>query len=96
MRSKRLCEIASCIYKKWFKHMPYWWYILGDDTFYCKTLRFWFRNAVRDIQWPTLEEASHFSIERNEDYIPSEPPLGFHAQGFLKYMALLKRVSSYN
>ena len=85
LRSKRLCEIASRVYKKWFKHMPYWWYVLGDDTFYCKTLRFWFRNAVRGIKWPTLEEASHFSIECNQDFIPEDPPLGFHAVGFFKY-----------
>jgi hypothetical protein len=82
LRSKRLCEIASHIYRKWFRYVPYWWYILGDDTFYCKTLRFWFRNAVRGMKWPTLEEAARFSIEGNDEFIPSAMPLGFHAKGF--------------
>ena len=86
LRSKRICEVASRVYKKWFRHLPYWWYVLGDDVFYCKTLRFWFRNAVKDMKWPTLDEASQFSIECNEDYIPVIPPLGFHAKGFFKYM----------
>ena len=66
--------------------MPYWWYILGDDMFYCKTLRFWFRNAVRGMKWPTLEEAARFSIEGNDEFIPSIMPLGFHAKGFQKFM----------
>ena len=85
LRSKRLCEAASRIYKRWFTRVPYWWYLLGDDTFYCKTLRFWFRNAIKGMLWPTLEEASKFSIECNMDFVPSEPPLGFHAQGFAVY-----------
>ena len=85
LRSKRLCEIASMVYKKWFKHMPYWWYVLGDDTFYCKTLRFWFRNAVKGMTWPTLEEAARFSVECNDAFLPAAPPLGFHAIGFLRY-----------
>ena len=85
LRSKRLCEVASKVYKKWFRHIPYWRYILGDDTFYCKTLRFWFRNAVRDMKWPTPEEACKFSIEHNKDFIPSEAPLGFHSVGFMRY-----------
>ena len=82
LRSKRLCETAARVYKKWFRRLPYWWYVVGDDTFYCKTLRFWFRRAVKGMMWPTLEEASHFSVEGNEDYLPNESPLGFHAGGF--------------
>ena len=89
LRSKRLCEAASRVYKRWFKHVPYWWYLLGDDTFYCKTLRFWFRDAVKGMKWPTLEQASHFSIERNYDFIPSIPPLGFHQVGFHMYMKMI-------
>ena len=86
LRSKRLCEIASCVYKKYFKRFPYWWYILGDDTFYCKTLRFWFRKFVRDIRYPTPEEAACFSIDTNDVLLPCEPPLGFHSEGFLRYV----------
>ena len=85
LRSKRLCETASRIYKKWFSHLPYWWYLMGDDTFYCKTLRFWFRNAMREMKWPSPEEASRFSIENNDTFLPTEAPLGFHAAGFTKY-----------
>ena len=84
LRSKRLCQVASRVCLKWFKHIPYWWYILGDDTFYCKTLRFWFRDAVKEMRWPTLQEASSFSIECNDEFIPSIMPLGFHAKGFLR------------
>lgn len=85
LRSKRLCEIAARVYRKWFSHLPYWWYVTGDDTFYCKTLRFWFRSAVRGMKWPTPEEAANFSIENDDESLPSTPPLGFHSGGFLKY-----------
>ena len=92
LRSKHLCEVASCIYKKWFSHLPYWWYVTGDDTFYCKTLRFWFRNAVRGMKWPTLKEAATFSIEHDDELLPSEPPLGFHCGGFIRYRRLFPDV----
>ena len=95
LRSKRLCEIASRVYKKLFKHLPYWWYILGDDTFYCKTLRFWFRNVVNDIKWPTPEEASCFSIECNQDYIPEDPPLGFHGAEGWHNLSELRMIGGY-
>jgi len=84
LRSKRLCEIASQVYKKHFARFPYWWYLLGDDTFYCKTLRFWFRNAVKDLRWPTPEEAALFAVENADDLIPTKQPFGFHQQGFLR------------
>ncbi len=86
LRSKRLCEVASRIYKKWFRHVPYWWYVLGDDTFYCKTLRFWFRNAVKDMRWATAEEAARFSVECDVDMRSMLQPLGFHDCGFAKCM----------
>ena len=95
LRSKRLCEIASRVYKKLFKHLPYWWYILGDDTFYCKTLRFWFRNVVNDIKWPTPEEASCFSIECNQDYMPEDPPLGFHGAEGWHNLSELRMIGGY-
>ena len=84
LRSKRLCEIASQVYKKHFARFPYWWYLLGDDTFYCKTLRFWFRNAVKDLRWPSPEEAALFAVENADDLLPTKQPLGFHQQGFLR------------
>ena len=89
LRSRALCEIASKTYRKWFRHLPYWWFVAGDDTFYCKTLRFWFRNAVRGIKWPTPSEAARFSIDTNDRLLPSEPPLGFHSEGFLRYIRYL-------
>lgn len=85
LRSKRLCEVASRIYKKWFFHVPYWAFVLGDDMFYCKTLRFWFRNAVKNMKWPTREEAATFSVENDIGCLTSTPPLGFHAAGFSTY-----------
>ena len=93
LRSKRLCEVASNVYKRWFRHAPYWWYILGDDTFYCKTLRFWFRSAIHDMRWPTLQQAAEFSIECNEQIIPTTPPLGFHKEGFTRYMTHFSKES---
>ena len=86
LRSRRLCEIASRVYKKRFSRLPYWWYILGDDMFYCKTLRFWCRSAVRDMKWPTPEEASAFSVEIADDLVPLLPSLGFHSEGFVRYV----------
>ena len=88
LRSKKLCEVSSRTYKKWFSHLPYWWYVAGDDTFYCKTLRFWFRSAVRDMKWPAPEDAATFSIEHDNESLPSSPPLGFHSIGFMKYQKL--------
>ena len=88
LRSKKLCEVASRTYKKWFSHLPYWWYVAGDDTFYCKTLRFWFRSVVHDMKWPAPEDAATFSIEHDNESLPSSPPLGFHSIGFMKYQKL--------
>lgn len=88
LRSKRLCETASRMYKKWFKRFPYWWYAVGDDTFYCKTLRFWFRSSVHEMKWPTVEEAATFSIEHDDESLPAAPPLGFHSVGFMRYQRL--------
>lgn len=87
LRSKRLCEIASRVYRKRFSRLPYWWFLFGDDTFYCKTLRFWCRSAVRGLSWPTPAEATRFSIEHKLDFLGDEPPLGFHSVGFSAYAA---------
>ena len=86
LRSKKLCEIASCVYDRYFNNIPYWWYIQGDDTFYCKTLRFWFRKFVRDIKYSTPEEAALFSVDTNDSFLSDIPPLGFHSEGFLRYL----------
>lgn len=94
LRSKRLCETASRIYKKWFRHLPYCSLICGDDTFYCKTLRFWFRGAVRGMKWPSPDEATAFSIEHDDGTQPPKPPLGFHSFGFMKYQRLFPDIIS--
>lgn len=79
LRSKRVCEEASRYYRKYFKWMPYWWYVLGDDTFYCKTLRFWFPSFRRQFVWADASVASSFSLEHNVEFRPEGGvPFGFH------------------
>ena len=85
LRSKKLCSVAADAYRHYFAKLPYHPFWVGDDTFYCKTLRFWFRAIVKDMKWPTPEEAALFSLENANDLIPSVPPLGFHSCGFAKY-----------
>ena len=81
LRSRRLCEAASTLYNKWFKHLPFWWYILGDDTFYCKTLRFWFPSYRKRFSWATIEEAARFSAESGcWKSMGVEKPFGFHGK----------------
>jgi hypothetical protein len=81
LRSRRVCEAAARYYNRYFKHFPYWWYILGDDTFYCKTLRFWFSSFRKMFKWASPEEANRFSVEHNLKFLPCEVrPLGFHGE----------------
>lgn len=81
LRSKRLCEISSCYYRRYFKRLPYAWWLVGDDVFYCKTLRFWFRSAVKDIAYAPIEVAGRFAVEHSDRYFPTDrPPLAFHSQ----------------
>lgn len=81
LRSRRICEAANRYYSLYFRKLPYWWYILGDDTFYCKTLRFWFPSFRRQFSWAPREVASRFSLECNSDFLPQGAvPLGFHGK----------------
>ncbi len=81
LRSKRLCQEVSRLYRKWFRWMPYWWYLLGDDTFYCKTLRFLFPRYRRMFRWATKEEAARFSVESGcGTVLSSSLPFGFHGE----------------
>ncbi|MBQ3344518.1 MAG: hypothetical protein IJG84_21645 [Kiritimatiellae bacterium] len=81
LRSKRLCKTVSSYYVKYFRWMPYWWYLMGDDTFYCKTLRFWFPSFRKRFQWASKDEASRFSVECDVGYnLKSVRPLGFHGK----------------
>lgn len=93
LRSKRLCEEASRLYHRWFRMMPYWWYLLGDDTFYCKTLRFWFPAYRRAFRWATPAEAARFSVENCHGEISADGlPLGFH--GIAGWCNVLKATMS--
>lgn len=81
LRSKRLCECASAYYRKYFSRLPYWWYLLGDDLFYCRTLRYLFPSVRERYFWASAEEASSFSIECNLDFLGNGIfPLGFHGK----------------
>jgi hypothetical protein len=80
LRSKRICEIAAFYYLRYFKRIPYVWWLVGDDVFYCKTLRCWFRSAVNGLSYAPIDIAGRFSIEHADQYFPSDrPPLAFHA-----------------
>lgn len=84
LRSRALCAEASRLYRRWFSWLPYWWYLLGDDTFYCKTLRFWFPGYRRNFKWAMMEDAAEFSSESGCWLkMGVESPLGFHgAEGW--------------
>ena len=97
LRSKRICEAASRYYRKYFKWMPYWWYVLGDDVFYCKTLRFWFPGFRNRFRWASPEEASLFSLEHNIAFLSKTDlqPIGFHGEvGFRNVNFLRKYIVS--
>lgn len=91
LRSRRICEAASRYYQKFFKWMPYWWYLLGDDTFYCKTLRFWFPSFRRQFVWASAKTASKFSVECNVDFLAEgDTPIGFHGkEGWRRICAMV-------
>lgn len=81
LRSKKICQTVCEYYRKYFSRMPYWWYLLGDDTFCCKTLRFWFPRFRNRFRWATREEAWSFSREHAVDGLdPNVLPLGFHGE----------------
>ena len=90
LRSRRICATASQYYRRYFKRLPYWWYVLGDDTFYCKTLRFWFPSFRKQFVWADSETASAFSLECNADFFKKGIlPFGFHgAAGWQRICAL--------
>jgi len=80
LRSRRLCRAAARYYRRWFTRMPYLWPILGDDTFYCKTLRV-FPSYRHRFRFAPPDVAGRFSIEHNEAFWPTTgKPLGFHGR----------------
>lgn len=81
LRSKRICEVAASYYNRYFKRLPYFWPLVGDDTFYCKTLRMLFPKYRRQFEFAPPEVAGMFSVEGNWQYFPvSGVPLGFHGR----------------
>lgn len=95
LRSRRLCKTASAYYKKWFSKLPFWWYLLGDDTFYCKTLRYWFPSIRKEFKWASPTEASQFSVECNTDFLGKDDlPFGFHAE--IGFRNAFLRIGSHN
>ncbi len=84
VRSKRLCELASQVYRKYGRRLPYS-YFVADDVFYCKTLPRFNRTCRRTMRYAPPDVAGRFSFEANLDFYASENdmPLGFHsARGF--------------
>lgn len=88
LRSKRLCELSSRVYRRKYKRLPYG-YLVADDIFFCKTMRFFERECRNTMVYAPPEVAGRFSFESNLEYYPQggEMPLGFHAaHGFARVM----------
>lgn len=91
LRSKRLCAEVARLYRRWFAWMPYWWYLLGDDVFYCKTLRFLFPSYRMRFRWALIKDAAAFSVE-NACWLGLgvDMPLGFHGDVGWRNLCLSK------
>jgi hypothetical protein len=88
LRSKRLCELSSRLYRNKYRHLPYG-YLVADDVFFCKTLPRFERECRRTMAYAPPEVAGRFSFESNLEFYPTdgEMPLGFHAaHGFARVM----------
>jgi len=88
LRSRKLCEMASTFYRKYFSRLPYTW-LTVDDVFYCKTLPRFSKACRETVVYAPPEVAGQFSFETNRHYYsPTTCPLGFHsASGFERVMA---------
>ena len=79
LRSRRICRAAARYYRRWFAKLPCLWTLVGDDTFYCKTLRV-FPSYRRRFRFAPPDVAGRFSIEHNEAFgSQGGKPLGFHS-----------------
>ncbi|MGN0854457.1 MAG: DUF5672 family protein [Kiritimatiellia bacterium] len=89
LRSRRICRAAARTYRRWFARLPYFWPLTGDDTFYCKTLRFLSARFRARFRFAPPDVAGRFSIEHNDAFMPADgPPLGFHsAAGWERWWA---------
>lgn len=93
LRSRRICEASAKYYSRYFRRMPYFWPLVGDDTFYCKTLRILFSEYRRCFEFAPPEIAGRFSFEHNKEFLSAqELPLGFHSNtAFEKLWACAER-----
>ena len=88
LRSKEICEEAARLYNKYFRLLPYNWFLI-EDVFYCKTLRWFFPSFCKRFKFPNEYEAGGFSLEKAPEYLPKDgsKPIGFHGQdGFDNYV----------
>lgn len=80
LRSRRICRAAARTYRRWFARLPYFWPLVGDDTFYCKTLRFLSARFRARFRFAPPDVAGRFSVEHNDDFMPLDGlPFGFHS-----------------
>lgn len=89
LRSRRICRAVSRTYRRWFSRLPYFWPLVGDDTLYCKTLRFLSSRFRARFRFAPPCVAGKFSIEHNDAFLPADGlPLGFHsAAGWERWWA---------
>ena len=93
LRSHEICSAASARYGKFWRHLPYFWTIMGDDVFFCKTLPFFDRSYAAKYKIAPPEEAAKFSVEHMTEYHRNlKRVFGFHAEvGFENYLKISSR-----
>ena len=94
LRSHDICCAAAMRYEKFWKYLPYFWTIMGDDVFFCKTLPFFDQSYAAKYKIAKPEDAAKFSIEHLTDYHKGlKSVFGFHAEvGFRNYCEITKKV----
>lgn len=83
LRSKRICRLASLIYRLVFWAFPYGWYFY-EDLFYCYWVRLLAPVLFRRLSFPTVEIASEFSVEFPVNECDHKP-LGFHSEAGFRF-----------
>lgn len=93
LRSRDICNAAATRYEKFWKYLPYFWTIMGDDVFFCKTLPFFDQSYAAKYKIAKPEDAAKFSVEHLTDYHKGlKSVFGFHAEvGFRNYCEITKR-----
>jgi len=88
LRSKKICQMASWLFLRKYRLLPYC-YAVVDDVFYCKVLPRFERSCRKTMVYAPPDVAGRFSFESNLEFYPAggEMPLGFHApHGFARVM----------